>query len=48
MYIYIIQKVPKVGQNHIITPNMTHNRMFDEIPAKKFVYTPYVYGSGQP
>ena len=25
-----------------------HDRIFDDSPAKETVYTPYIYGSGQP
>jgi hypothetical protein len=31
----------RAGQNRI-------DRVFDDIPAKNTVYTPYIYGSGQP
>jgi hypothetical protein len=29
-------------------PPLVHNRIFDETLAKNTVYTPYIYGSGQP
>jgi len=35
----------RVGQNRIYTP---YDRIFDDFPAKNTVYTPYIYGSGQP
>jgi hypothetical protein len=28
--------------------NVVHDRIIDEIPAKKIVYAPYIYVSGQP
>jgi len=27
---------------------IVYDRIFDDFPAKNTVYTPYIYGSGQP
>jgi len=35
----------RVGQNRFAP---VYDRIFGDFPAKKTVYTPYIYGSGQP
>jgi len=43
--ILVFNHIFRVGQNRIYTP---YDRILLDFPAKNTVYTPYIYGSGQP
>jgi hypothetical protein len=38
----------RVGQNRIYTLYTVYDRILGDFPAKNTVYTPYIYGPGQP
>jgi hypothetical protein len=41
-----LMDIVRVSQNRVYTP--VNDRISGDFPAKNIVYTPYIYGSGQP
>ena len=47
LFLFWQRHVFRVGQNHIYIYSV-NDRIFGDSPANNTVYTPYMYGSGQP